>query len=162
MFLPAKNSFTITLTDLLCTLFNTVVFTQHSSWTNKVLYSQWRKRICLLSWSFLFFLYIPIARNSRTNINWQEPGNLVVMPVEWQKLVTLQWLPYTKCIPNIIINVKALDSILASSSTSSECMVSYVWLCDHVTLWSCSDMWPCDPMPMDCSSSGSSVHGIFF
>ena len=51
------------------------------------------------------------------------------MLVEWQKLVTLQWL---LCIPNILINVKVLDSILASSSSiSTVCMLSYVWLCDH-------------------------------
>ena len=142
MFLPGTNSFRITLTDLLSTLFNTVVFTQHSSWINKLFYSQWRKRICLLSWSFLFFSYTPIPRSSRTNTNWKGHWGLSCY-ASWvtntcHTTMTTIYQIYIKYIPNIIINVKVLDFFLPLVVVvcAYSVMSDFVIMLRHVTLWS--------------------------
>ena len=142
MFLPDTNSFRITLTDLLSTLFNTVVFTQHSSWINKLFYIQWRKRICLLSWSFLFFSYTPIPRSSRTNTNWKGHWGLSCY-ASWvtntcHTTMTTIYQIYIKYIPNIIINVKVLDFFLPLVVVvcAYSVMSDFVIMLRHVTLWS--------------------------
>ena len=142
MFLPDTNSFRITLTDLLSTLFNTVVFTQHSSWINKLFYIQWRKRICLLSWSFLFFSYTPIPRSSRTNTNWKGHWGLSCY-ASWvtntcHTTMTTIYQIYIKYIPNIIISVKVLDFFLPLVVVvcAYSVMSDFVIMLRHVTLWS--------------------------
>ena len=131
MFLPGTYFFRTTLTDLLSTLFNTVVFTQHSSWINIL---QLMKRICLRSWSFLFFSYTPIPRSGRTNTNWEGHWGLSCY-ASWvtktcHTTMTTIYHMYTK----YCNKCKSFGFYLASSSSSSSssvCMLSYVWLCDH-------------------------------
>ena len=103
---------------------------------------QWRKRICLLSWSFLFFSYTPIPRSSRTNTNWKGHWGLSCY-ASWvtntcHTTMTTIYQIYIKYIPNIIINVKVLDFFLPLVVVvcAYSVMSDFVIMLRHVTLWS--------------------------